>query len=59
MEEYANLGLCAPGDAIRSASNRCNFFSSCRECLYEYVSHNEEYDRIDYKIVNNEGKEKF
>ena len=53
VQEYESFDLCAPGDAIASASNRCRFFSDCHECLLEYVSHNQEYDRIDFKLVNN------
>lgn len=52
VKEYLKMGLCAPGDAIGSAGYRCKFFSDCHECLLEYLSHNEEYNRIDFKIVN-------
>ena len=50
VEEYESSDLCAPGDAIGLASNRCRFFSDCHECLLEYSSHNQEYDRIDFKV---------
>lgn len=52
VAEYESHDLCAPGDAIGSASNRCRFFDDCHECLLEYASHNQEYDRIDFKLVN-------
>lgn len=52
VTEYESLDLCAPGDAMGSARNRCEFFSDCHECLLEYVSHSQEYDRIDLKLVN-------
>lgn len=52
VAEYESLGLCAPGDALGFASNRCRFFSDCHECLLEFASHNQEYDKIDFKLVN-------
>ena len=56
VEEYEGFDLCAPGDHASSASNRCQFFkpysNKCHECLLEYASHNEEYDKMDFKLVN-------
>ena len=59
VSEYESGDLCAPGDAIGSASNRCKFFSDCHECLLEYASHNQEYDRIDLKLVNSDINQKI
>lgn len=59
VSEYESWDLCAAGDAIGSASNRCNFFSDCHECLLEYASHNQEYDRIDLKLVNSDINQKI
>ena len=52
VHEYESMDLCAPGNAIGSAANRCHFFDNCHDCLLEYFSHNEEYDKIEFKLVN-------
>ena len=52
VKEYESLDLCAPGDAIGSAGVRCKYFSNCHDCLLEYCSHKEEYDKIDLQLVN-------
>ena len=52
VEEFEEYELCAPGDGIGSASNRCAFFNDCHECLLEYASHNEEYDKFDFELLN-------
>ena len=52
VREWEKMDLCAPGDAIGSAQNRCRSFSTCRECLVEYASHNDEYSPMDFKLVN-------
>lgn len=52
VKEWESMGLCAPGDAIGSAANRCRAFSNCHECLVEYASCREEYDEFNLKIVN-------
>lgn len=52
VKEWESFGLCAPGDAIGSAANRCHSFSNCHECLVEYATSNEEYDKIDFKPIN-------
>lgn len=56
VEEWEKFDLCAPGNAIVSAKNRCHTFSNCYECLLEYANEKEEYDSIevDIKIVNND-----
>lgn len=51
VKEYESLDLCAPGDAIGSAGNRCKYFSNCHECLLEYCSHKDKYDKIDLQLV--------
>ena len=35
--EWESFDLCAPGDAIGSASWRCKKFRNCRECLVAYA----------------------
>lgn len=52
VEEWERLELCAPGDAIGSASNRCCAFDNCHDCLKEYVSSRSEYDKIEFKSNN-------
>lgn len=52
VAEYESWDLCAPGDAIGSASNRCRFFSDCHECLLEYASHDQEYSKMEFKLVH-------
>lgn len=50
-KEWEGLGLCAPGDAIDSAANRCHSFSSCHNCLTDYASKRKEYDKLELKQV--------
>lgn len=52
LEACESFDLCVPGDAIGSASDRCHFFGNCHDCLLEYASHNNEYDPINYKLIN-------
>ena len=52
VAEYESLDLCAPGDAIGSASNRCRFFDNCHECLLEFASHDQEHSKMEFKLVN-------
>lgn len=58
VEEYKLNDICAPGDGIGTAKDRCDFFDTCEECLREFVSHKDEYDKIDFKIVNKNSNEK-
>ena len=51
VKEWESIGLCAPGDAIGSAANRCRAFSNCHECLVEYASYREEYDKMELKPI--------
>ena len=54
VKEWESLDLCAPGDAIGSASWRCKKFRhSCHDCLVDYASNHEEYTSMfqDIKIV--------
>ena len=46
VEEWENIGLCAPGDAIGSASNRCRIFNNCHDCLMNFASNSIEHDPI-------------
>ena len=48
--EYESMDLCAPGDAIGSASYRCEYFGSCHKCLMEYASHKSEHDKFEFKL---------
>lgn len=44
VKEWEGLGLCAPGDAIGSASWRCKkFHSNCHDCLVDYANEHDEY----------------
>ncbi len=52
VKEWEGLDLCAPGDAIESAANRCHTFSNCHDCLVDYAAQKEEYDKIDFKLVH-------
>ena len=52
VSECEGMDLCAPGDAIGSAAYRCRFFSDCHECLMEYFSHNNEYNKFEFKLIN-------
>ena len=54
MEEMREIGdVCLPGDAIGSASYRCSFFEkNCNECMREFLSHSEEHNRLDFKLIN-------
>jgi hypothetical protein len=58
LKETESHDLCAVGDAIGSAANRCRFFENCHDCLAEYYSHEEEYPPFDIKLVNNDIYEK-
>ena len=51
VAEWENNGLCACGDAMGSAGDRCKMFLDCRECLLEFASHSAEYDKIDWKLM--------
>lgn len=53
VEEWESMDLCAPGDAIGSAANRCHEFNyNCHECLVDYASTQDEYEPIDFKVCN-------
>lgn len=57
VKEWESHGLCAPGDAIGSAADRCAYFKNCHECLLEFASHQLEHEPIEFKLVrfpNNE-----
>ena len=58
-EEWESFDLCAPGDAIGSAKDRCHYFKyNCHECLLEYASRKKEYDKIDFKVIHPYNNEK-
>lgn len=60
VEEWESFDLCAPGDAIGSAKDRCHYFEyNCHECLLEYASQKTEYDKLEFKVFhsfNNENE---
>lgn len=56
VEEWESWGLCAPGDAVGSASNRCRAFANCHDCMVEFASSYEEIDKIELQLVNTEEK---
>ena len=59
VEEWESFDLCAPGDAIGSAKDRCHYFkNNCHECLLEYASSKTEYDKIDFKVIHLPNSEK-
>ena len=47
VKEWEELGLCAPGDAIGSAAERCKKFRyCCHNCLVDYANDYEEHSSI-------------
>ena len=47
VKEWEGLDLCAPGDAIGSASWRCHKFDhNCHDCLVDYANEHDEYISI-------------
>lgn len=53
VKEWEAMDLCAPGDAIGSAANRCHEFNhNCHECLVDYASVQDEYEPIEFKVTN-------
>ena len=51
VEEWENIGLCAPGDGMGGAANRCYTFKNCHECLVDYASNSIEHEKIKYKAI--------
>lgn len=53
VKEWESYDLCAPGDAIGSAAERCAYFGyNCHECLLEFASHEVEHNPIELKLVS-------
>ena len=52
VREWEGLGLCAPGDAIGSASSRCKRFKNCHECLMDYANQSYEYTSFEDTLKN-------
>ena len=53
VKEWESFDLCAPGDAIGSAANRCKKFQhNCHECLVDYASGNDEYRPLELSVCN-------
>lgn len=51
VKEWESIGLCAPGDNIGSAKERCEKFGyDCHMCLTDYASLKDEYSPITYKV---------
>lgn len=53
VKEWEGMDLCAPGDAIGSATWRCRKFDNCHDCLVDYASDHDEYTSFfdDLKII--------
>ena len=49
VEEWESMDLCAPGDAIGSATYRCNTFHDCHKCLLDLASHQLEHSKFEFK----------
>lgn len=50
VKEWESLNLCAPGDAIGGAKDRCNIFkNNCHDCLVDYANLKKEH----VSILNN------
>ncbi len=59
VEEWEKFNICAPGDAIGSAKDRCYYFQNdCHQCLIHYASQKAEYDKTEFEIVNSFSKKK-
>lgn len=53
VREWESFDLCAPGDAIGSAANRCKKFGyNCHECLIDYASGKDEYHPLELSICH-------
>ena len=51
VREWESFDLCAPGDAIGSAANRCKKFRyNCHECLIDYASGKDEYHPLELSV---------
>ena len=50
VKEWESHGLCAPGDAIGSASDRCRTFKNCNECLREFASYKDEHKKFEFVL---------
>ena len=51
VKEWESFDLCAPGDAIGSAANRCKKFKyNCHECLGDYASGKDEYEPLKLSV---------
>ena len=51
VREWESFDLCAPGDAVGSAANRCKKFGyNCHECLIDYASGKDEYHPLELSV---------
>lgn len=51
VQEWENMDLCAPGNAIGRATWRCRkFHRNCHDCLIDYANERDEYTSI-YTIM--------
>lgn len=51
VQEWEDMDLCAPGDAIGGAAWRCKKFKyHCHDCLVDYANEQEEYTSM-FKIM--------
>lgn len=59
VKEWEKFDICAPGDAIGSAKDRCYYFQNdCHQCLLHYASQKAEYDKTEFEVVNSFSKKK-
>lgn len=54
VKEWEDMDLCAPGDAIGSASWRCKKFNNCHDCLVDYANKQDEYNPFCSNLVKDE-----
>lgn len=53
VRKWESFDLCAPGDAIGSAANRCKKFGyNCHECLIDYASGKDEYHPLELSVCH-------
>lgn len=45
LEEWKEMGVCAPGEEIANIEKRCEKFNyCCRDCLIDYANQKDEYN---------------
>ena len=53
IDEWNDIGLCAPGDALGSATWRCHKFHQCNDCLVDYASSQDKWPSLfkNFKLI--------